>query len=350
MKILYAIQGTGNGHLSRARDIYPELKKYGDVDILVSGYQADVALPFPITYKLKGLSFMFGKQGGVSLWETFKKMDLITLLSDTYRLSVEDYDLVINDFEPVSAWACKFRDVPCIALSHQSAVIQPMAAKPKKKGLFGQFVLNCYAPYSDYFGFHFKSYGDKIFTPVIRKEVQDLIPTEEPHYTVYLPAYDDTALIKFLYRFKNIKWEVFSKHNKEAFQFENIHIQKVENESFLKSLATCSGALLGAGFEGPAEALYLNKKLMVIPMKRQHEQQCNAAALAELGVPVIDALSAKNLKVFTQWLASEDKVQISFAEDTAAIAVGKLIDDFIVKAEYAQHMSELKKGNGIYEI
>jgi len=89
---------------------------------------------------------------------------------------------------------------------------------------------------------------------------------------------------------------------------------------------------------------------MVIPMKRQHEQQCNAAALAELGVPVIDALSAKNLKVLTQWLASEDKVQISFAEDTAAIAVGKLIDDFIVKAEYAQHMSELKKGNGIYEI
>ena len=27
MKILYAIQGTGNGHISRARDIIPILKK-----------------------------------------------------------------------------------------------------------------------------------------------------------------------------------------------------------------------------------------------------------------------------------------------------------------------------------
>ena len=33
MKILFAIQGTGNGHLSRARDVYPELLKYGQVDV-----------------------------------------------------------------------------------------------------------------------------------------------------------------------------------------------------------------------------------------------------------------------------------------------------------------------------
>jgi len=37
MKILYAIQGTGNGHLARAVDIIPELKKYGTLDLFVSG-------------------------------------------------------------------------------------------------------------------------------------------------------------------------------------------------------------------------------------------------------------------------------------------------------------------------
>ena len=51
MKILFAIQGTGNGHLCRARDIYPELVKYGDVDVLISGTQADVDVPFQIKYK-----------------------------------------------------------------------------------------------------------------------------------------------------------------------------------------------------------------------------------------------------------------------------------------------------------
>ena len=39
MKILYAIQGTGNGHLSRAVDIVPELKKFGNLDLFVSGAQ-----------------------------------------------------------------------------------------------------------------------------------------------------------------------------------------------------------------------------------------------------------------------------------------------------------------------
>ena len=48
MKILYAIQGTGNGHLSRARDIIPILQKKGEVDILISGIQSDVDLPYPL--------------------------------------------------------------------------------------------------------------------------------------------------------------------------------------------------------------------------------------------------------------------------------------------------------------
>ena len=42
MKILYAIQGTGNGHVSRAREIIPFLRKYGNVDILISGIHAEV--------------------------------------------------------------------------------------------------------------------------------------------------------------------------------------------------------------------------------------------------------------------------------------------------------------------
>ena len=36
MKILYAIQSTGNGHLGRAMEILPTLKRNADVDILVS--------------------------------------------------------------------------------------------------------------------------------------------------------------------------------------------------------------------------------------------------------------------------------------------------------------------------
>ncbi len=338
MKILFAVQGTGNGHLSRARDIYPELKKYGEVDILVSGYQADLTLPYPVKYRLKGLSFIFGKHGGVSLWHTLRKLNPFRFFRDVYHLPVEDYDLVVNDFEPVSAWACKLRKVPCIALSHQSAVVHPSSPKPHAKGWAGRFILKYYAPFSEYYGFHFEKYNDRIFTPVIRKEVQALVPEIQPHYTIYLPAYDDAALVRFLHRFKGVNWQVFSKHNKEAFRFENIMISPIENEAFLQSLATCTGALLGAGFEGPAEALYLHKKLMVVPMKRQYEQQCNAEAIHRLGVPVIHSLSAKSFRAVHQWLQSDEIVQVQFPKETAAIAVSKMIEDFIHRT--AEHMNQ----------
>src|SRR6266850_1846857 len=73
MNILYAIQGTGNGHLSRAVDIIPELRKYGKLDLFVSGAQAEITLPYPVKYKSKGLSFYFGKTGGINFLKTFQK-------------------------------------------------------------------------------------------------------------------------------------------------------------------------------------------------------------------------------------------------------------------------------------
>ena len=36
MKIFYAVQATGNGHISRAIEILPYLRKYGEVDIFLS--------------------------------------------------------------------------------------------------------------------------------------------------------------------------------------------------------------------------------------------------------------------------------------------------------------------------
>lgn len=328
MKILLAVQGTGNGHISRARDIYPELKKYADVDILVSGYQADLQLPFPVRYRLRGLSFIFGRHGGVSLWQTLRRLSPLRFFRDVFELPAENYDLIINDFEPVSAWAARLRKVPLIALSHQAAVLHPASPKPGG-GWAGKMVLRYYAPFRSFYGFHFEKYASRIFSPVIRREVQQLQPSCGRHYTVYLPAYDDVALVRFLHRFRDIQWEVFSKHNKEAFTFENMTIRPIENEAFLQSLASCKGALLGAGFEGPAEALYLQKKLMVVPMKRQFEQQCNAAAIARLGVPVIPSLSARSFRKVHQWLQHEEVVRVNFPRETAAIVVQQLIEQFL---------------------
>jgi len=316
MKILYAIQGTGNGHLSRAREIVPLLKKYGEVDLLVSGTQADVSLPYDIKYQFKGMSFVFGKKGGIDLPATYMQLSTRSMIKDISRLPVEDYDLILNDFEPVSAWACRQKKIPCISLSHQSAVINKHAPKPAKNDFVGKVVLNFYAPCTGSYGFHFQTFDKNIFTPVIRSEVRDMVSEDLGHYTVYLPAYEDERIIKMLSRFEDIHWQVFSKHTKGSYTSGNISIQVIRNEPFLKSLATCRGVLCGAGFETPAEALYLKKKLAVIPMKTQYEQQCNAAALQEMGVPVFKSLKKKHYEKIQDWVNSTDIVPVDFPDMT----------------------------------
>lgn len=345
MKILYAIQGTGNGHLSRARDIIPLLQEKGELDILVSGIQADVDLPYPVKYTFKGLSFIFGKKGGIDLLATYQKGNLKRLYKEIKSLPVEEYDLVINDFEPVSAWACKMKHKPCIGLSHQAAVINKKSPKPKKKDPLGKAILHNYAPVTASYGFHFGAYDKDIYTPVIRSQVRNASPENGNHFTVYLPAYDDKRIIKVLSQVKDVNWEVFSKHSKKEYTEKNVHIRPVNNEAFIESMISCTGILCGAGFETPAEALFLKKKLMVIPMKGQYEQQCNAAALETMSIPVLKSLKEKHVAKIEKWVTGKTYLTVSYPNITA-----KIINSIVKKHALATDTAKPELGEAVYSV
>ena len=319
MKVLYAIQATGNGHVSRANEIIPLLEKKCELDILVSGTQADVGLNHTINYQRKGFSFIFGKKGGVDIYKTFKQFKSKKFIAEIKNLPVENYDLVINDFEPISAWACKIKNIPCISMSHQYAVIQPASPRPVKADPFAWMVLRYYAPCKTGVGFHFKNFAQNIFTPVIRKEIRNAAVTNLGHFTVYLPAYDDKKLISFLSNFKQVQWQIFSKHTKKNYVEGNCQIQPVSTKEFTNSFISCEGILCGAGFETPAEALFMGKKLLVVPMKSQYEQHCNAAGAAELGVPVIKKLKKKYVHIVDTWINESKAIQVDFPDETSKI-------------------------------
>lgn len=319
MKILYAIQGTGNGHLSRARDIVPLLKKHCTTHTLISGTQADLDIPFEINYRFTGLGFIFGKSGGVDLVNTYKKNNLKRFLKEVKSLDLSQYDLIINDFEPVSAWAASRQKKICVGLSHQCAVLSEHAPRPRIPDPMGLLVLKSYAPVVEKYGFHFQKFDSNIFTPVIRQEVRMLKPSKGEHFTVYLPSYEDSKIIKVLSRIKNVEWEVFSKHNTKSLRIDNVFVRPIENKLFIESMAASAGVLCGAGFETPAEALFLKKKLMVIPMRNQFEQQCNAAALKVIGVPVIKSLKKKHVETIQEWTMSGKYITVNYPDETEKI-------------------------------
>ena len=325
MKILYAIQGTGNGHLARATEVVPQLLKMAETDVLISGIQGDIQLPFHVQYRFYGISFMFGIHGGVDLWKTIAKFRVFRFLKDIAKLPVNDYDVVLCDFEPVTAWACKLKRKKCIGISHQIAVLHPKAPKPKRTSWIGKIVLKYYAPVSEKYGFHFESMDKKIFTPVIRPAVRKTQPKNIGHYTVYLPSYSNEEIEDVLLTFPQIQWEVFSKHNKSTYRSENVLFQPVSLETFTRSFVACEGVLCNAGFETPAEALYMCKKLCVIPMKNQYEQECNAAFLAQMGVPVLPKLKNQYLQI-KKWLESNEKLQIKYQH-----YIGEILGMIILK-------------------
>lgn len=326
MKILYAIQGTGNGHISRAREIVPLLQQHGDVELLISGTQADVKLSEPVKYQLHGFSFIFGKKGGVDHYQTWKSMNLPRFVSDMRKLPLQDYNLILNDFEPVTAWSCKLKGVESVGLSHQASFQSRKVPKPKSID-WAQLVMKYYAPSTHYVGFHFKEYDDFIHTPVIRSEIRNLITSNLGHYTVYLPAIDDQYLLPVLKQVPQVQWQVFSKHTKTTFTDANVTVTPVNNEGFNKSMASCEGLLTGGGFEGPSEALFLGKKLLVVPMKFQYEQQCNAYALQKMGLPVIWGSNKNWLPVIQKWVLEPQEHQFNFPDETAAV-IDKVVKQF----------------------
>jgi len=325
MKILYAIQGTGNGHVSRAREIIPLLQKYGELDILISGTQADVKLSQPVKYQLHGFSFIFGKKGGVDHFRTWLSMNLFRFRKDMKQLPLKDYNLIVNDFEPVSAWACKLQGIACVSLSHQAAFKSKKVPRPRTID-WGKVILSHYAPTTHHIGFHFDRYDDFIYTPVIRSEIRNLTPTNDGHYTVYLPALDDKYLVKLLSQIPEVTWVVFSKHSKVSYREANVSVEPIHNIRFNQSLAACAGLFTGGGFEGPAEALYLGKKLLVAPMRFQFEQQCNAYALKQFGLPVIWGSTKNWLPIIKKWIEEPQTHQFNFPDETAQI-----IDDMVKK-------------------
>jgi uncharacterized protein (TIGR00661 family) len=318
MKILYAVQGTGNGHITRAMAIIPILKKHATVDVLVSGFSYDLSLPFETKYQFKGMSFCFGKKGGIDYLETYKKNKLKRFMDEVKQLDLKEYDFVVSDFEPISCWAAQKQKKRCIGFSNQASIFTPNVPLPKSMDITGKLVLKYYAPCTANFGIHFQQYNPQIFTPIISDEVRKLKTKNDGFYLVYLPAFGADKLMHVFKRFEKERFIIFS-NVKEEIQKKNITVFPLDRASFLQHLANCSGVITAAGFSTTADALYLRKKLLVIPQKNQFEQKCNALALKNMGVTVVKKLKKKYMPELVTWMYSTDVVKVDYPNNSELI-------------------------------
>jgi len=315
MKILYAIQGTGNGHISRAVQLDPYLKKYGEVDYFLSGSNAQLNTSLPIKYRSNGLSLFYKKNGGLDYLKIMKSFSF-KIFKDAKRLPVEQYDVVINDFEFVTSLACRFKKIPSIHFGHQASFQSKKTPRSKTFNPIGNLILNNFVQSKKYVGLHFKQFDENVYNPIIKDEIINATPINDGHITVYLPQYSIAFLEPYFLAHANFHFEIFTKEVKQITCKKNICYFPINNNGFTQSMIRCYGIITAGGFETPAEAMYLNKKVMSIPIIDHFEQESNAVALKNMGVKVLEKLDKNFEGHFNHWVKNMHPIKLELQHST----------------------------------
>jgi uncharacterized protein (TIGR00661 family) len=322
MKIFYGVQGTGNGHITRAREMARAFAEAGvEVTYLFSGREASRYFDMEIfdAYQVrKGLTF-HTRSGGVSYLKTAFETHPIHFVKEIKTLDFSGYDLVLSDFEPLTAWAGRFKNKKVLGIGHQYAFNYPI---PREGGDFiAERVMKYFAPARRHIGLHWHHFGQPILPPIIAVHAP---PAQSiPHkIVVYLPFENLQAVIRMLEPFKGYDFFVYTPAS-PASSPEHIKIRPLSREGFQKDLADCAGILSNAGFELVSEALQLGKKIMVKPLHSQMEQISNAAALKQLGYGRI--MNELDPKALARWLENTHRIRVTYPS-VADILVRWILD------------------------
>ncbi len=309
MKIFYGVQGTGNGHITRARVMAKELYAAGiDVTFQFTGRPADQYFDMEVFngYQSRaGLTFHTEK-GQVSYFKTALDAKPIKFIKDLKSLDLSSYDLVISDFEPVTAWAAKSQKIPVLGIGHQYAFnhkIPREGADP-----IAEQVMKYFAPADIGIGLHWHHFGQPILPPIIDtpETPQSIIKNK---IVVYLPFEEPHEVVRLLSPFKNFEFHVYSPVMVSS-PYGHITCNPLSRDGFQKDLYDCAGIISNAGFELASESLQLGKKILAKPLHAQMEQISNAAALQQLGYGHV--MHDLDSHVIDHWLHDNRAVHITY--------------------------------------
>lgn len=298
MNILYGVQATGHGHISRARAMAKAFTRHAaDVTWLFSGRERDKLpdmTPFGEFEHRDGLTFQTA-HGRIRHRDTLLKSRPVRFLKDVKQLDLSGYDVVVTDFEPVTAWAAWRAGVPSVGIGHQYAFgpgVPSTGSNVVTRGIMRQF-----APARLPLGLHWYPYRGNVLPPIL--DLPDLQRTNAGHILVYLPFEDQETVIRLLNTLPGTDFVLYASGMTRC-QRGNVACHPTDNLGFKQHLASCRGVLCNSGFELVSECLQWRKPLLTRPLAGQTEQLSNALAIEQLGYGhVMHSLSKERIE---HWL------------------------------------------------
>lgn len=313
MRILYGIQGTGNGHLSRARLVAEQLRAQGaQVQYLISGRDQKSLFDMGIFgdyWHREGLTVQ-SSNGRVDTASTFRELRMTQFMRDVRALKVEAFDVVVCDYEPVTAWAARLAKVPCVGIGHQYG----LGGQAPRAGLDPTLavLLRYFAPVDHRIGLHWQPYDNHIAPPIVDTNMR--VTSKTGRIVVYLPWEQQSKVTALLKRLRGYEFVQFSGSLQDG-QSGNVHLRKANLKGFKAELCGARGVICNAGFELVSESLFLGKPVLVKPIAGQGEQMSNAVALEQAGLG--RRMAELDLSCIANWLARPNKLESQPYPDVA---------------------------------
>jgi uncharacterized protein (TIGR00661 family) len=324
MKILFGVQGTGNGHINRANTMAAALEKYPDLDVnwLLSGRNPELGCGDIQDYSWReGLTFAV-KKGKINLLATLKKNNLRQFFKDIKTLDLQPYDLVITDYEPVIAHAARKRGIRVVGIGNQYAFKYPIPMRGTNP--FSLALMNNFSPATTSVGLHWHHFGQPILPPILNiKKLETYQPNIPNKHIVYLPFENLEFITELLRTFVEFDFYIYHPEAQEI-DFGNLHYRPISRNGFKQNLLNACGVITNCGFELISECLYLGKRIYCKPIMGQMEQLSNAAALTQLGYAEVSfKLSRAEISAWLHHPTSATKLDYP---DVAQALAGWIVD------------------------
>ena len=300
MKVLYGVTGCGLGHTMRARTIASWLTERGhDVKLAASGRAVGILRGhgFDVT-AIDGMKMRY-EAGAVRRARTVA--DLVRQAPGAIRRNARAAlatgfvpDAVVTDFDSFTHAIGKILDVPTISVDHQHVfdrfhhpprVVARLSSNRAARAFVSAKTARCdaYVVTSFFFPRERERNTTPTFLvgPVVRPELERVVPTAGDHVLVYQTTAGDPHLLEAL-RAVRARFVVYGLGRDE--KLGNVELRAFDEGAFVRDLASARAVIANGGFTAISESVYLGKPILSVPVRGQPEQELNAAWVDELGV------------------------------------------------------------------
>ncbi|HLO83159.1 MAG TPA: glycosyltransferase family protein [Chitinophagaceae bacterium] len=320
-KFVFAVQGEGRGHLTQAIAVYEMLIRHGHtVSLVIVGSSKNRQIPEFFTRKFnipvvsvaspnfttdnKSKSIRLGKTVIDNMLKINDYRRSLKIISDAIK--EHQPDIIINFYEPLIALYARINKCSAriIAIAHQYIYLHPSFRFPGGNNLQSLAITwytrltahgsDLQLAISMYDIPKAKNKTLEVCPPLLRRQIFTLDSTAEDFILVYLlnSGYAQD-IVKYHKKNPDVKLicftdskEVREQHHGELKLHENLVFYSLNDYKFLDLMSRCKGLVCTAGFESVCEAMYLDKPVMMVPVKGHYEQYCNARDASRIGAGI----------------------------------------------------------------